>query len=183
MESTPTGQQSIPRGVAIGAILPTVYDDQRCNGCEEPIHWVPATHNDDGSTYDSAAWVHDDPAQWRECPDVVTVVNLTPHVLTVEAFEVAASGQVARIAETTTRSKLDVIRLARAGSWWHYRTSYGGAEGIPEPRDRTIYVVSLLTLLMGPPSLRQRDDVFAPGPEIRDRDGRITGCRGLRSVS
>jgi hypothetical protein len=32
-------------------------------------------------------------------------------------------------------------------------------------------------------SMRQRDDVFAPGPEIRDAAGVITGCKGLRSVA
>lgn len=64
----------------------------------------------------------------------------------------------------------------------HYTVPFAqAAPGLFQRREgpRVWFVVSTLTAL----ALRgQRKDVLAPGPEIRDTDGRIVACRGLVRV-
>ena len=51
----------------------------------------------------------------------------------------------------------------------------GAVLGLPHPRPGVYYIVSALVLAQVP----NRADVFAPGPALRDADGRVVGCVGL----
>ena len=101
------------------------------------------------------------------------IVNLTPHDLTVvladeSVCKITKSGTVARVA-----TKREVSRPI--GGIQTFRTTYGQIEGLPEPADGTVYVVSGMVAARCP----DREDVFAPGELVRDGDGNVVGCRGL----
>lgn len=104
------------------------------------------------------------------------VINLTPHAINVlrdESLEVLEiyppSGDVARVKVTTREwGYMDGIPTVQ--------NVYGDPEGLPEPQDDTVYLVSLMVL-----SAVTRPDVFAPdtGAQsvIRDVAGNILGVR------
>ncbi len=56
-----------------------------------------------------------------------------------------------------------------------FRTTFGEVEGLPEPQDDTLYIVSLLVRRARP----YRGDLLSPGQLIRDAEGRPIGCKGL----
>ena len=109
------------------------------------------------------------------------LVNLTPHALTLRTPEgiditLPPSGTVARVG-TTPGALREVagipVSVAEA-------TSYGEVQGLPEPAEGTIYIVSGLVLgrAFG------RADVFGPGtgPQdgaIRDDAGRVIAVTRL----
>lgn len=101
------------------------------------------------------------------------IVNLTPHQINIIADDgkvvsIPPSGQVARVAQTREpRGSIDGITVT-------YST-FGDVEGLPDPQDGVIYVVSGLVLSAVP----DRTDVFAPGEAVRDGEGRVIGARGL----
>ncbi len=100
------------------------------------------------------------------------IINLTPHPLAIHTpagiIDVPPSGAVARCAEVRTdRPPIDGIPVPAA--------SYGAVIGLPGPVPDTIYVASALVLAAVP----DRADVFAPGPAVRDGEGKVVGCRGL----
>jgi len=104
------------------------------------------------------------------------IMNLTPHALRISTaggvLEVPPSGTVARCAE----QRESALPLRIGGVEIVVSTaSFGAVEGLPAPEEGTAYVVSALVLAAVP----DRADVFAPGPAVRDADGRIIGCLGL----
>lgn len=101
------------------------------------------------------------------------IVNLTPHAINIVSEEddinltIPASGVVARVASTVT--KLDK---------GFFTTAYGDVEGLPEPVEGTVYVVSglVLSALAG-----SREDVYAPATTLaaRNEAGQIVSVPGL----
>lgn len=111
---------------------------------------------------------------------MITIVNLTPHAVTVNGEDgsvtVPPSGTVARIetvmtpAETITVDGVAITVQAQR---------MGEVTGLPEPVDGTVYVVSLpVAAALG----ASRPDVVAPGPLVRDAEGRPVACNGLVRV-
>jgi hypothetical protein len=109
---------------------------------------------------------------------VMTIMNLTPHSISfVDAdanviLTVEASGQLARVSAKTvmTGETFNGIPVTK--------TEYGTVEGLPEPQEGIIYVVSSLVAARVP----DRGDVFIPNESVRDENGRIIGCRSLGHV-
>lgn len=101
----------------------------------------------------------------------MNIINLTPHLLDVHL----ADGGVLSIESTgnarcpDNRKKLGDIEGIEIST-----VSHGAVEGLPEPVEGTIYVVSMVVAQKAP-----REDVFSPGELIRDEKGRPVGCRGL----
>jgi hypothetical protein len=56
-----------------------------------------------------------------------------------------------------------------------YQAEFGEVEGLPEPAEGVLYVVSMLVRQAVP----ERTDVASPGELVRDEQGRVIGCRGL----
>lgn len=105
-------------------------------------------------------------------------VNLCQHIINIVTPEgvvdVPPSGRVARVATTRTPGP-------SFGPVETVITVFGEVEGLPEPQEGTIFLVS--ALVQGHKSVRHREDVFSPGEQIRNADGLPVGCRGLtRSV-
>lgn len=99
-------------------------------------------------------------------------LNLTPHCINVvtasgeELFSIPASGSLARcIEQVEAAGSVEGVPLVRK--------SFGSVEGLPEPVDGVLYIVSglVLSALAG-----SRSDVVAPGNPVRDDSGRIIGC-------
>ena len=104
------------------------------------------------------------------------VVNLTPHHIKVVhphdpnvVKEYAPSGVVCRV--KLSSEKVDTIDDMPV-----YETQHEAVDNLPEPEDGVVYLVSRLVVecLQG-----ERMDVISPGDAIRDRSGRIVGCRGF----
>lgn len=109
------------------------------------------------------------------------IINLTPHELKIQKEDgsvrlIPPSGSVVRCVLTTEdRGTLDGIKITAK--------RFGDVIGLPEPKDKTIYVtseISASTIWELFPERRQ--DVFIPGTLIRDKDtGTPLYCEGLNS--
>jgi hypothetical protein len=113
----------------------------------------------------------------------VKIVNLTPHPLHIRR----ADGSTLHV-HAWWKTHWARIEERHAG----YEPSFEGlmilqlyfgkAVNIPKPQEGTVYIVRLITALEGGEELRKRDDIFVPGREIRDEQGRIIACDGLRKL-
>ena len=101
--------------------------------------------------------------------------NLTPHSINVVAAAGAPTltlppcGIVARCRATATETeRVDGVPV--------FKTVYGEVEGLPEPQDGVLYVVSAL---VREAVKNSRTDVVSPAEFVRDSEGKILGCRGF----
>lgn len=102
------------------------------------------------------------------------IVNLTPHTLNIHAGHnivvIPPSGTVARVSvvekEQRPVSGIPVVK-----------TTYGEVENLPAPEAATIYIVSGMV-----EAQVDRPDVYAPGPLLRDDEGKPIGCKGLKQT-
>jgi len=112
---------------------------------------------------------------------MVKIVNLTPHPINLslqnnKRAEIPPSGIVARVEEKTeTIGKIQV----GDGNIPVIRKTLGRVENLPEPREDTIYIVSLIVAqaLSG-----SRSDVYIIGESIRDEQGRVIGAKSLAQL-
>lgn len=104
------------------------------------------------------------------------LVNLTPHVISLvvdgETVVVAPEGTVARVAQEETVKSVVVVDGVSVPVM---ETKFGEVEGLPDPEDDTLFIVSRLVKSAVP----HRDDVVVPGRQLRDVEGRIVGAAGL----
>lgn len=108
----------------------------------------------------------------------VTFINCTPHAVNIKCEDgstltVEPSGNSARVATNVKNVNIPGIEGIKV-----VKTTFDTSkvEGLPNPEEGVIYIVSLITLnaLKG-----IRTDLVAPGNLIRDKEGNITGCDGL----
>lgn len=131
------------------------------------------------------------------------VVNLTPHTINFilpynyevgrdemgipeystydKTFSVSPSGMVARC--KTERQIIDSIQTEEIDDGWEITipitsTKFGEVEGLPQPQERTIYIVSSLVAQ----ACKDREDIFIPDDVVRDDEGKIIGCRSLGRI-
>jgi hypothetical protein len=120
----------------------------------------------------------------------VKFVNLTPHEVTIFDSEgknvimrVPPSGTVARVSVAS-----DVIGYftTSQGNMPIRKTVYGEIQGLPEPSEDTIYIVSTVVLLALKAKGIERHDVVSPdtNPDsvVRDPEGRIIGVKYFQVV-
>ena len=101
-------------------------------------------------------------------------INLTPHQINIqletgEVITVDPSGDVARVEQD------DVYQSKDDNGVSYYRTKYYELKGVPVSVPGVMYIVSGLVL-----SASGRTDLAAPSELIRDSEGRVIACRGLR---
>lgn len=111
---------------------------------------------------------------------MIEIRNLTPHpinfigengekILTIESSGIARAAQ--------SREKIGTVDLGICGIPINH-SKYGTVEGLPDPENGVIYVVSALTAQAVP----NRSDVFITDDAVRDEDGRVIGCRALAHI-
>lgn len=118
--------------------------------------------------------VNDEQPQSERAVRVREIVNLTPHPLHIAGVVIQPSGQVARVSEVSERRGMleyGSLQIPVIVKW------FGDVEGLPEPQDGVIYVVSVLTAQAA--WAAGRTDVFCPGDLIRDESGRVVGAASL----
>lgn len=105
------------------------------------------------------------------------VINATPHPLNIcvegeQVLYLPVSGVVARAASATQQYGEITVNGVRVPL---FQTRFGALEGLPEPREGVVYVVSALAAAAAP----ERNDLLTPGPLVRDEAGVVIGCNGL----
>lgn len=113
--------------------------------------------------------------------EIREALNVTPH--TVGFFDEAAtsllevpSTGLARVSATTT-----VVGYLRINGVLipQTHTEYGEIEGLPDPVEGRIVIVSgMIVSALAQQGIR-RTDLFVPGMQLRDEAGRVIGCRSL----
>ena len=105
-----------------------------------------------------------------------TLVNLTPHAITVAGASgetlavLPPSGEIARVSVTRSES-------GQVAGLPVFRSVTGDVVGLPTPADGVGYVVSAMVRAAVP----TRRDVFSPGTLLRGADGQPVGCVGLEA--
>jgi hypothetical protein len=99
------------------------------------------------------------------------LTNLTPHAIHLHNaghIETLPSVGVARVTETRAPvGAVDGLPLEVA--------SHGAVEGLPEPREGVLLIVSAMVRS----ALPDRTDLASPGEVVRDAAGKVVGCRTL----
>lgn len=103
----------------------------------------------------------------------ITFVNLTPHSLDI----LLDDGEQLHIPhdknDPYVRSVQSNTPTRKVGRVQLYKSTFGEIEGLPEPAENTIYIVSAIIA-----ERIRREDVIAPGVVIRNVDGSIRGANG-----
>jgi hypothetical protein len=110
---------------------------------------------------------------------MLTIINLTPHTIKLNSGkEFPPSGMVARVSaqfSLTTSPELLKEEI------YIYSVEYGEIEGLPEPQENVLYIVSAMVLEAG--KRIGRNDLMAPAsghPEtIRNEQGQIVSVPGF----
>lgn len=108
------------------------------------------------------------------------IINLTPHTINFVGQDnaIIASIPSSGVARATQRREIVDTVMANGITLPIARCTYGDVQGLPEPMDDTIYIVSAITAQAVP----TRADVFIVDDSVRDESGRIIGVRGLAHV-
>jgi hypothetical protein len=113
--------------------------------------------------------------------ETTQLVNLTPHTINLVAEDGTQllsleSQGVARVAATT-----EVVGQLQVGEVVvpQTHTTFGEVEGLPEQTSGVGYIVSNMIISALAQQGVRRDDLFTPGMQVRDDQGRVIGCRSL----
>ena len=109
----------------------------------------------------------------------IKLVNCTPHdvSLITEKGNITfpRSGIIPRLTEQ--QNKINSIN-SNGIEIDIMEKSFNEVEGLPEPQENTIYIVS--ALVAG--AAKDRDDLVIPNDTVRDDQGRIVGCKNLAKI-
>ena len=120
-------------------------------------------------------------ARKKSIMETTNVINLTPHTINLVAEDGTQllsleSQGVARVASTT-----EVVGYLQVGGVAvpQTHTTFGEVEGLPDPTSGVGYVVSNMIISALAQQGIRRNDLFTPGLQVRDEQGRVIGCRSL----
>lgn len=102
-------------------------------------------------------------------------VNMTPH--SVHVHDGNGNVRVIEPCGTVPRLTPRSESLGTIDGLPIVRTRLGSPEGLPDPEDGVVLIVS--ALIAEHHSVEDREDLAYPGEAIRDESGRVVGCRGL----
>lgn len=94
-----------------------------------------------------------------------SIINLTPHAVTIGGRTIQPSGTVARVSQKNSPAgDFDGVPLVVG--------NYGDTVGLPESQDGVFYIVSALLRVANP----NRKDLGSPADLVRNAEGQIVGC-------
>lgn len=105
----------------------------------------------------------------------ITIINLTHRELNIyrddngdKIIENIPSSGVVRVKEVRVKEgEINGVPL--------YKISYSESEGLPEPKEKTYYFVSLIVAQANP----HRNDLLLSEDLVRDESGAILGCKAF----
>lgn len=113
--------------------------------------------------------------------EIREALNVTPHTVgffdeeATPLLEVPSTGLARVSARTSVVGHLRINGVLIPQT----HTEYGEIEGLPEPQEGRIIIVSGMIVSALAQQGIHRDDLFVPGMQIRDDAGRVIGCRSL----
>jgi len=110
---------------------------------------------------------------------MVTIVNLTPHAITVRTD---AGDRTFQPCGTVARVSQDTMDAGFVAGIPVVKKTTGQVTGLPDPAADTVYIVSAMVLA----AVSDRSDVFAPdtgSTAIRNDKGHIVAVRGFVAVN
>src|SRR5690606_34225547 len=109
----------------------------------------------------------------------VKVVNCTPHDVNLitenGSITFPRSGIIPRLTEQQVKINSVIVNGIEIDIM---KKSFLEPEGLPEPQEGTIFIVS--ALVAG--AVKNRDDLVIPNDIIRDDKGNIIGCKNLARI-
>lgn len=110
------------------------------------------------------------------------IINLTAHTINV----VNGENNIAYPSEGLARVKTEEKETEKINGIPVVKTVYTDVEGLPEPEENTVYLVSTLVLQALKANGINRNDCLAPNTglsgAIRDDQGRIVGVKGFQTL-
>ena len=113
--------------------------------------------------------------------EITNLINLTPHTINLvtedgtQLLSLESQG-VARAASTT--EAVGYLQVGGAAVPQTH-TTFGEVEGLPDPTSGVGYIVSNMIISALAQQGIRRTDLFTPGLQVRDEQGRVIGCRSL----
>ncbi|AMQ66525.1 hypothetical protein BH753_gp043 [Bacillus phage Shbh1] len=106
------------------------------------------------------------------------LVNLTPHEVVI--FEEDGVTQICKLpSQGSARVKTESVEVGIIRDIPIRKQTYGEVEGLPEQKENTYYIVSMLVKQ----ALPDRDDLLSPDTSpsgaVRDSENRIIGVKGF----
>lgn len=117
----------------------------------------------------------------------LNILNLTPHKIVVysqDEEQILLTIEPQKNEEGKPlflRAEVNQEPLPPLNGFPVHLNSYGVVEGMPDPKEGTVYVVSQITATALKAAGRA-DDVYIVDKTVRDSDGRIVGCKGFAKV-
>ena len=109
----------------------------------------------------------------------IKLVNCTPHDVNLITkngnITFPRSGIIPRLTESQQKVNSVTVNGIEIDIM---EKSFNEVEGLPEPQENTIFIVS--ALVAG--AVKNRDDLVVPNDTIRDGEGRIVGCKNLAKI-
>lgn len=107
------------------------------------------------------------------------LINLTPHPIVL----MDANDQVVETIASTgiARAKQENTSIGSVNGFPLSEVRFGEPEGMPEPKEGVMYVVSQITA-NALKAQGRTDDILIVDQAVRDDKGRIVGCRGFAKV-
>lgn len=120
---------------------------------------------------------------WQEKEDEmknnIKIINCTPHDVNLITengnITFPKSGIIPRLTESQQKINSVAVNGIEIDIM---EKSFLEPEGLPEPQEGTIFIVS--ALVAG--AVKGRDDLVVPNDTVRDEEGRIIGCRSLARI-
>jgi hypothetical protein len=111
---------------------------------------------------------------------MTTIINLTPHPITIGSLTLPPAGPPARAGEWVEAADPITIDDGTAipTSW----VTYTRLDDLPDPATDVYYVISLVVAQAAAVTHRTTADLLTPGEQVRDDKGRIVGCKSLARV-
>lgn len=96
------------------------------------------------------------------------LINLTPHTVNIVGGESLTSEGLARVASSE-------VEVGRVNDLPLVTVVFGEVQGLPEPQENTMFIVSRLVKSAVP----NRTDCVVPNALERDSEGRVVGCKNF----